>query len=101
MPEPGCAVCGVALTRDDAYLSSAGAVCDACHKRDAVAQRHRNASRETNVEALLGGIFATASGAGLGLVGLFSDVVPIKLCLLCAVVVVIAYGRVFKLSTER
>lgn len=80
-----CASCGAASAPDDAFLSSAGPVCAACHRRDAQLVRERDRGRANSTEALLNGGFALAAAAMLSVVAFFAPdgLLPVRALGIC------------------
>jgi hypothetical protein len=93
-----CAACGTPLIAAKAHLSSDGPVCEACHKAASAVDRRRNVARESNVNALLGGIFSVLGGAWL-LVTALGGVIFVKLSLIAVIVVVGAVATVLRMQT--
>ncbi len=94
-----CASCGAPLASADAYLSSNGPVCPACHKAAAAAERTRNQAAEANTSALLGGIFAALAGITLFSTGLLLPYLVLRPCLIAVFAIVIAVARVPRMRT--
>jgi predicted lipid-binding transport protein (Tim44 family) len=83
----------------EAHLSGAGPVCEACHRSSAAKERERNAARESNVSALLGGVFAALAGAWLVVTAL-GGVVFVKASLIAVGVLVSAVATVPRMRTS-
>jgi hypothetical protein len=93
-----CAACGTPLIAAEAHLSGDGPVCEACHKAASALERQRNVARETNVSALLGGMFSVLGGCWLLVTGL-GGVIFIKFSLIAVVGVLAAVTTVPRMKT--
>jgi hypothetical protein len=94
-----CATCGTAIVVADAYLSRDGPVCEECHRADAAAARGRDRARESNTEALLGGIFSTLAGVTLLATGLLFPEIQVRACVIAVAVLVGMVIRVPRMET--
>jgi hypothetical protein len=98
-PEARCASCNAQIVAAEAYLSGSGPVCEPCHKQAAMADRQRSLGRESNTDALLGGIFASLSGLALAGLGMFSPEIPVRPTAIAMAVIVTAVVRVPRMHT--
>jgi hypothetical protein len=89
-PPTRCASCGVTFDRDDAFLSSQGPVCAACHKRDAQTIRERDRGRASSTDALMNGVFALGAAAMIAVVAFVTPdgMVPARVFGICGLSVV-------------
>jgi hypothetical protein len=95
-----CATCRAPLVAAEAYLSGSGPVCEACHKATFKAERRREAVRESNTSALLGGIFSTLAGLALLVMGVLAAEIPVKIFAISVVVVGGAVLHVPRMETD-
>jgi hypothetical protein len=70
-PPPRCASCGGSTDPSDAFLSSRGSVCAACHRRDAQTVRARDRRTSTSSDARMNGVFALGAASMLAVVAFF------------------------------
>lgn len=67
-----CAACGAPTDPSNAFLSSRGPVCAACHRRDAQTVCEHERERTTGGDAMMNGVFALGAAAMIAVVAFFT-----------------------------
>ena len=105
VPSTRCASCRASTDASDAFLSSRGPVCAACHRRDAQTVRERDRRRTTSGDARMNSVFAVGAASMLAVVAFFTPDGMVAgrvfgICGLSAVALVLCALRSWRSGTD-